>query len=148
MAIPWMLALKAVPWGDVIDNAPRIADGAKKLWDNVAQKKATAHAGPVMTAAATAAAVAAVKITPEAAAIAALTVQLAAAEAATAAVHQQVVSTLEMTTALAEQNALLVCQLAILQRRLSQVVMATAVVAVVTVVAVSGLALLLVRQAA
>lgn len=140
MAIPWMLALKAVPWGDVIDNAPRIADGAKKLWDNVAHKKAAVHAEPVMTAAANT-----VKaITPEAAAIAALTAQVVAAEAATEAVHQQVVATLEMTTALAEQNALLVRQLAILQRRLSQVVMATAVVAVV---ALSGVVLVLMRQA-
>lgn len=38
MAIGWLTVLKLVPWGDVISNAPRIADGAKKLWSTVAKK--------------------------------------------------------------------------------------------------------------
>lgn len=35
MAIGWMNVLKAVPWGQVISNAPAIADGAQKLWKTV-----------------------------------------------------------------------------------------------------------------
>jgi len=31
MAIPWFSMLQAVPWGQVIDNAPKVVDGAKKL---------------------------------------------------------------------------------------------------------------------
>ncbi|MDP3225514.1 MAG: hypothetical protein Q8M96_20455, partial [Rubrivivax sp.] len=34
MAIGWMTVLKLVPWGDVIKNAPAVAEGARKLWDS------------------------------------------------------------------------------------------------------------------
>lgn len=39
MAIGWLSLLKAVPWTDVVTNAPKVADGAKKLWETVAQKR-------------------------------------------------------------------------------------------------------------
>jgi hypothetical protein len=32
MAIGWLAVLQLVPWSDVISNAPKIAEGAKKLW--------------------------------------------------------------------------------------------------------------------
>ena len=32
MALPWMTVLQHVPWGELISNAPKIADGARKLW--------------------------------------------------------------------------------------------------------------------
>jgi hypothetical protein len=35
MAIGWMSAFKAIPWGDVIAAAPTVAQGAKKLWTAV-----------------------------------------------------------------------------------------------------------------
>ncbi len=38
MAIGWMTILKTVPWVDVIRSAPVIADGARKLWNNVGKK--------------------------------------------------------------------------------------------------------------
>jgi hypothetical protein len=31
MAIPWMIALKVIPWGDVIEHAPRVLSAARKL---------------------------------------------------------------------------------------------------------------------
>ncbi len=40
MAIGWMTVLNLVPWGEVIKNAPAVADGAKKLWDSVGNKPA------------------------------------------------------------------------------------------------------------
>ena len=40
MAIGWLAVLQAVPWGQVIDNAPKVVDGAKKLWGNVSKKSA------------------------------------------------------------------------------------------------------------
>lgn len=43
MAAGWMSVLKLVPWSDVISNAPKVADGAKKLWDTVAKKTGTAN---------------------------------------------------------------------------------------------------------
>ena len=33
MAIPWLMALKAVPWGDVIEHAPSVLKAARKLMD-------------------------------------------------------------------------------------------------------------------
>ena len=39
MAISWMTVLKIVPWGDVIENAPKLATGARNLWSAVASKK-------------------------------------------------------------------------------------------------------------
>ena len=54
MAVGWMSVLKMVPWSDVISNAPKVADGAKKLWSTVAKKTgaATEAEVPVTPAAA------------------------------------------------------------------------------------------------
>jgi hypothetical protein len=38
MAIGWMTVLAAVPWTEVIKNAPKVAEGAKKLWGTVGSK--------------------------------------------------------------------------------------------------------------
>jgi len=38
MAIGWLAVLQSVPWGQVIDNAPKIVNGAKKLWSSVSRK--------------------------------------------------------------------------------------------------------------
>ncbi|AOY02174.1 hypothetical protein BJP62_02890 [Jeongeupia sp. USM3] len=32
MAINWLVALQAIPWGQVIENAPKIIDATKKLF--------------------------------------------------------------------------------------------------------------------
>lgn len=40
MAIGWLAVLQAVPWGQVIDNAPKIVNGAKKLWSSVSRNPA------------------------------------------------------------------------------------------------------------
>jgi len=33
MAIPWLVALKVIPWGDVIEHAPKVLNAARKLMD-------------------------------------------------------------------------------------------------------------------
>lgn len=38
MAMSWLNVLKAVPWNDVINNAPKIADGAKQLLRSIGKK--------------------------------------------------------------------------------------------------------------
>ena len=38
MALGWLTVLKSVPWGEVISNAPKIAEGAKKLWRSVSRQ--------------------------------------------------------------------------------------------------------------
>ena len=42
MPISWLTVLKMVPWGEVIDNAPKLATGARNLWSSVANKKSHA----------------------------------------------------------------------------------------------------------
>lgn len=32
MAVSWITALKVIPWGDVVENAPAVLRAAKKLW--------------------------------------------------------------------------------------------------------------------
>lgn len=33
MPFPWMVALKVIPWGDVIEHAPKVLKGARQLLD-------------------------------------------------------------------------------------------------------------------
>jgi hypothetical protein len=33
MPFPWMVALKVIPWGDVIEHAPKVLNAARKLLD-------------------------------------------------------------------------------------------------------------------
>ncbi|MBX3611196.1 MAG: hypothetical protein KF871_14995 [Hydrogenophaga sp.] len=33
MPIPWLAALKVIPWGDVIEHAPKVLNAARKLLD-------------------------------------------------------------------------------------------------------------------
>jgi hypothetical protein len=44
MPIPWMLALKVIPWGDVIEHAPKVLNAARKLLDK--KPDANNAAGP------------------------------------------------------------------------------------------------------
>lgn len=39
MAIPWMIVLQNIPWREVINNAPRVADEAKKLWTTLSRQR-------------------------------------------------------------------------------------------------------------
>lgn len=99
MAIGWLSVLKMVPWGDVISNAPKVADGAKKLWSAVAKKPPgaelpTANAQPA--------------VSPEAQATALLQAQLAAAEARLSDLHDQMLESSELIKALADQNTQLI----------------------------------------
>jgi hypothetical protein len=44
MAIPWLVALKVIPWGDVIEHAPTVLNAARKLLDRQKAPPATASA--------------------------------------------------------------------------------------------------------
>ena len=43
MAIPWLVALKVIPWGDVIEHAPKVLSAARKLLE---RQRAQAPATP------------------------------------------------------------------------------------------------------
>lgn len=44
MAVTWITLLKTVPWADVIAHAPKVAEGASKLWGAVGRKGGTEEA--------------------------------------------------------------------------------------------------------
>ena len=46
MPIPWLAALKVIPWGDVIEHAPKVLGAARKLLD---RQKAPPTATPAPT---------------------------------------------------------------------------------------------------
>jgi hypothetical protein len=103
MAVGWLTVLKLVPWGEVIKNAPAVADGAKKLWDTVGRKGARGRrdAGseePTRPAA----------LPDDATPVDRLQAQLTDAESEIAALHEQMQASSTLIKALAEQNTELI----------------------------------------
>lgn len=45
MAIPWLVALKVIPWGDVIEHAPKVLSAARKLLERQRAPKNPPAAG-------------------------------------------------------------------------------------------------------
>lgn len=98
MALGWLTVLKMVPWDDVIRNAPKLADGAKKLWSTVAKKP---PARPPSRSQAS-------QLSPETQSLGQLQKQLDTALAEIADLHQQMLASSELIQALADQNAQLI----------------------------------------
>ena len=98
MAIGWLTVLKLVPWGDVIENAPKVANGARKLWQSVGKK--TVPVAPIKPAANT--------LGSQPPTVAALQAQVAELQVAVADLHQQMLASSELIQSLADQNAQLV----------------------------------------
>ena len=99
----WIGILKSVPWGEVVSNAPKIADGAKSLWSAVSKRirpddetatKADAAPG-----------------TP-------LATRLTVLEDQQRELRDQLATSSELIRSLAEQNAQLVARLDTLRRGL------------------------------
>jgi len=99
MPIPWITVLQAVPWSEVIRNAPKVADGAKKLWNAVARKPASPEVAEASTQPA---------VLPESQTMAALEARATALEAAVTDLHGQMLAASELIKALAEQNTQLI----------------------------------------
>ena len=99
MAIPWFVVLQSVPWTEVIKNAPRVAEGAKKLWSTIGGKKVEAAEEDAVEDATQ---------SPELREVRALQLRVAALEETTAALHEQMLASSELIKELAEQNAQLV----------------------------------------
>jgi hypothetical protein len=98
MAIPWLVVLQSVPWRDVIRNAPKVADGARKLWGAVS-KKAPTQELPTQSSE---------PPLHESRAIVLLQARLAAMEVAIAELHSQMLASSELIKTLAEQNTQLI----------------------------------------
>ena len=101
MAMGWLSVLKLVPWGDVIENAPKVAQGAKKLWNKVGKKPQPNALDPVARAGQGA-------LQGQDAVIAALQAQVTELQVATAELHQQMLECSALIQSLAEQNTQLV----------------------------------------
>lgn len=99
MAIGWFALLAKVPWSEVISNAPRVADAAKKLWKAVANKSVPSES---LTDAAQS------YLLPDAALLAAIEARLVAMEAGYSDLQNQMLTSSELIKELADQNAQLI----------------------------------------
>ncbi|MFZ4537766.1 hypothetical protein [Propionivibrio sp.] len=133
MPIPWLVVLQSVPWVEVMSNAPKVAEGAKKLWKAIARKSPPAEAE---------APIAEPDLSPEDQSIATLQARLAAVEASAADLHDQMLASSELIKALAEQNTQLINRIEANRVRVLWLAGFAACIAVISVV---GLVLALAR---
>lgn len=127
MAIPWLVVLQSVPWAQVISNAPKVAEGAKKLWNTVARNSAPADP----RAARARAVVNPADATPEG-----LQTRLASLEATVSDLHAQMLASSELIKALAEQNTQLVARVEANRVRALRIGVALVVVAAIAIAGV------------
>lgn len=102
MALGWVAVLQMVPWGEVIKNAPKVADGAVKLWNSVSKKKSLDSEGNE---------IANVVLAGDLSALDQLNHRLHEAQASIDDLQTQVVQSAEVIKELASQNAQLVAQI-------------------------------------
>lgn len=120
MAIPWMVLLKSVPWTEVIRNAPKVADAAKKLWTKARSDSAARDGGSLQVSPAAGAGSSASSDTGL------LRARLETAEAELALLRQQVLQSSELLKLLAEQQEGLVARAELNRRRTVVLAVATA----------------------
>jgi hypothetical protein len=105
MALGWLTVLQSVPWIEVVRNAPKVAAGAKKLWDNVANKGAAHDAQAPLTPS---------DAEPT---LASLQADVAALLSVTRALQQRLGESSALVSELAEQNTQLIARVDVLRRR-------------------------------
>ena len=121
MALGWLAVLQSVPWSEVISNAPKVADGARKLWNAVARKSflpevSDSSAQPTVSI--------------ESQPLAALEARVITLEAAVSDLHGQMLASSELIKALADQNAQLIQRIETNRVRVLWLSAATAMVAI------------------
>jgi len=124
MPIPWLTVLQSVPWSDVVRNAPKVAAGAKKLWDNVA------HKGPAQQGLADSA----MEVETEPTLLS-LKDDVIALRAGSMLLQQQLAESSAMVSELAEQNTQLIAGMEALRRKQKRMLWALLVVAAVALLA-------------
>jgi hypothetical protein len=109
MAIGWLTVLQNVPWADMVSHAPKVASGARKLWDSVGKNTPeaprTAPQAPFSFPA-------------EAQSLGALQWRIGELEAALAAAQGQMTTYGGLVKELAAQNTQLLAHLEVQRRRL------------------------------
>jgi hypothetical protein len=114
MAIGWLTVIQNVPWGEVVKNAPLVAEGARKLWHAVTRKPQPVVPAPVEPT-----------LSPQAQAIATLQTRVASLESGVAELNQQMLASSEVIKALAEQNTQLIARIQVQRVRLLWLVACT-----------------------
>lgn len=122
MAIGWLTALKVIPWGDVIEAAPRIANGARKFFARTQRGEAPAPPDGV-----------APQATTDDDALVRAQRRIGQLEASLAELDGQQQASAELIKSLAEQNAKVVQALEILRVRVRLLLVACAALAVLLV---------------
>ena len=98
MPIPWVTVLQVVPWSEVIRNAPKVAEGAKKLWNAVGKRPAAPEVADTSKQPV---------VSPEQT-MDELKARADTLEVTVADLHEQMLAASELIKALAEQNTQLV----------------------------------------
>lgn len=122
MPVPWLVIFKAIPWGDVVVNAPKVLDQAKKLVATLRKQEGKPAAGTEPST----------SERPQSPSLPAIEARLASAENKLEEMTREALSSAELARSLAEQNAQLVQAVELLGtrvRRLSVLVVALACVA-------------------
>lgn len=126
MPIPWLTALKVIPWGDVIEHAPKVLKGARDLLNQQRQRRReTAEPAPAPDAAA----IEAPGPTPPE--LRELQQQLATAREDLTRLQQTQDQITQTVAELAEQNTRLVAAVELLRTRTRLLMGAVVVLAVV-----------------
>jgi hypothetical protein len=128
MATGWWSVLKTVPWSEVINAAPQLANGARRLWDTAARKSGTA---PGMGAGMV------VEEESEEDFFGTLVMRVDKNEATLADLRNQMLQASEIIANLADQNAQLIAKMEAARTRLLWLGVATGVSAVLALVAVA-----------
>jgi hypothetical protein len=108
MPIPWLTVLQSVPWTEVVKNAPKVAEGAKKLWGAVTRKpsaEASTKPGAVTVS------------SSEQLSNAALAERITELETAADNLQTQMIASSELIKALADQNTQLIRRMDALHKR-------------------------------
>lgn len=125
MAIGWLSVLRMVPWAEVISNAPKVAEGAKKLWNAVNKKSPSPDLADEE-----------VDVPADAGldTLATLQARLATMEIATADLHSQMLASSELIKVLADQNAQLIKRMEVHRIRIVWLAGATVVFGIIAVI--------------
>jgi len=127
-----LTVLSNIPWGAVVENAPKVADGASKLWSSVARWNKTQAIHSPSTDEAGEAAVSEVVL---------LSNRLAAAEECIRNLNEQMQASSTLIKELAEQNTLLVQRIELTGMRLKRYAVAGAIICL-TAIGLSTFAIL------
>lgn len=119
----WLSVLKLVPWADVIAAAPKVAGGARKLWDAVGREPAPDAVAPEMA-----------KERP-ADPTAALAIRLDRTDAELADLRAKLQSATGLIATLADQNEQLIARIDAMRVRIVWLGTATGIALVVAIVA-------------